>query len=413
MKHILKVVFEPHGIVIFVSLFLAFSNIFIPKYFLDESDFRDYRLFFNIANQFGPILLLGVDLSVGFIKLNKLIGFIKFYLIFIFFSILILVIGESINSEFNTIIIYGVLFVGAIHLIASLLLKDGKINSFYFFSQIYLKLIPISALFLSFSLFGNFDIDFSILLACLFLSIPLFMLIPYLRSSKNIAPSISVLDSRVVGMVFGTIAIDLALRLPYLLSLNGEPAISNLIDIVTAFTSILLYPAMLYSRKIEVSSEMKPVIFYEQIRSGHLSISLIQLLLGMIGAFSIWYLGKIGLISFELGQLLKIGFGLAFASTILSVIPSFIKLYILQSFDNYRINLLWLGLCFVLSASFIFGYINDVILLGVIFVFISFICQYSIAVKWTGSYGLFIIHNSLILSIICLFMFIFSYQYAY
>ena len=413
VNRILRFILQPYAIVILVSLFLAFANIFVPKYFLDESDFRSYRLFFNVANIFGPLLLLGVDLSVGFIELKKLIGFIKSYLVFVIFSIIILVIAESIHSEFNTRILYGILFVGAINLIASLLLKDGKVNSFYFLSQVYTKTIPISGLFLSFCFFGNFDIDFSILLACFFLAIPLFVLIPYLRLSKNIAPSISVLDSKVVGMVFSTLGIDMVLRLPYLLSLNGEPAITNLIDIVTAFTSILLYPAMLYSRKIEVSSKMNPVIFYKQIRSGYFSIGGIQLLLAIIGVCSLWYIFKAGLISYELGQLLTIGFGLAFCSSMISVIPNFIKLYICQSFDNYKLNLLWLGMCFILIASFWVGDINDVILVTVIFVILSFICQYLIAVKWTGSYGIFLNYSSLTLSLMFLLMFIFSFQYVY
>ena len=67
-------ILQPYAIVILVSLFLAFANIFVPKYLLDENDFRSYRLFFNIANIFGPLLLLGVDISVGFIELKKLIG---------------------------------------------------------------------------------------------------------------------------------------------------------------------------------------------------------------------------------------------------------------------------------------------------------------------------------------------------
>jgi hypothetical protein len=214
-------------------------------------------------------------------------------------------------------------------------------------------------------------------------------------------------------MVFGTLAIDMVLRVPYLLSLDGEAAITNLIDIVIAFTSILLYPAMLYSRKIEVSSKMNPAIFYKQIQSGYFSIGVIQLLLATIGACSLWYIGKIGLISYELGQLLTIGFGLAFCSTMISVIPNFIKLYICQSFNNYKLNLLWLGMCFILSASFWIGYIDNVILVTVIFVTFSFICQYSIAVNWTGSYSIFLNYSSLTLSLMFLLMFIFSYQYAY
>ena len=71
VNRIFRSILQPYAIVILVSLFLAFANIFVPKYFLDESDFRSYRLFFNVANIFGPLLLLGVDLSVGFIKLKK------------------------------------------------------------------------------------------------------------------------------------------------------------------------------------------------------------------------------------------------------------------------------------------------------------------------------------------------------
>lgn len=413
MINLLRSVFQPYAIFLLVSLFLAFSNVFVPKYFLDENDFKNYRLFFNMANIFGPLLLLGVDLSVGFIELKKLIGFIKLYLIFVIVAITILVIGESIDSEFNTRILYGVLFVGSIQLVASLLLKIGKINGFYFLSQIYTKLIPISAMFLSICFFGIFSIEFSLLVACFLLAIPAIVSIPYLRSNKNIAPSIGVLDLKVVSLVFGTLAVDMVIRLPYLLSLDSEPGITNLIDIVTAFTSTLIYPVMLYSRKIELDSKMNPVDFYKKIRPGYFSIGGIQLLLVIIGVCSLWYVGRIGIVSYEPSQLIRIGFGLAFCSTMISVIPNFIKIYIFRGLDSYKHNLLWLSMCLTLSGFFWMGYIDDVILVTTIFVTLSFIGQYSIAVKWTGSYVVFLNYNSLALSLIFLLMFIYSYQYAY
>jgi hypothetical protein len=328
-------------------------------------------------------------------------------------AITILVIGESIDSEFNTRILYGVLFVGSIQLVASLLLKIGKINGFYFLSQIYTKLIPISAMFLSICFFGIFSIEFSLLVACFLLAIPAIVSIPYLRSNKNIAPSIGVLDLKVVSLVFGTLAVDMVIRLPYLLSLDSEPGITNLIDIVTAFTSTLIYPVMLYSRKIELDSKMNPVDFYKKIRPGYFSIGGIQLLLVIIGVCSLWYVGRIGIVSYEPSQLIRIGFGLAFCSTMISVIPNFIKIYIFRGLDSYKHNLLWLIMCLTLSGFFWMGYIDDVILVTTIFVTLSFIGQYSIAVKWTGSYVVFLNYNSLALSLIFLLMFIYSYQYAY
>lgn len=412
MNIIYRAIFQPYAITIFVSLFLAFCNIFVPKYFLDENDFRNYRFFFNIANIFGPLLILGVDLSVGFIKLKKLIEFIKFYLIFIFFSIIILTIGESIYSEFNLSIVCGVLFLSSINLIASLFLKIGNVKSFYFLSQIYSKIIPISALFLPLFFLENFDIDISILIACLFLAMPIFLIIPFIWSKDNVSPSISVLNLKVIGLVFGTLGIDMILRIPYLLSLNSEPAITNLIDILTAFTSIILYPAMLYSRKLEVNSKMHPAKFYNQIRSGYFSISLIQLFLILIGTFSIWYIIRIGLISNGLDQILKIACGLAFCSTMISVIPNFIKLYISNSLDSYRLNLLWLGMCMMLIAAFNLGFIEDIILLSVIFMILSFSIQYAIAVKWTKSYSTFLNYGSLSISLIFFLAFIFSYLYG-
>lgn len=410
---IFRAIFQPYAIAILVSLFLAFSNIFVPKYFLDENDFRNFRWFFNIAFIFGPLLLLGVDLAVGFIELKKLIGFIKFYLIFVFVAVTILVFSESTDLAINTRVVYGVLFVGAINLIASLLLKVGRVNSYYFLSQVYMKIIPLTAIFFSTYFFEEFDLDFSILIACMLLAIPIIAMIPYLWSKENISPSIKVLDSKVVGLVFGTLGVDMILRMPYLLSLGGEPTVTNLIDIVTAFTSILLYPAMLYSRKIEVSSKMQPAIFYNQIRLGYSSISGLQLSLAIVGACSLWYIGTIGLVAYELGLLLKTWSGLAFCATMISVIPNFIKIYISQGFDSSKNNLLWLSMFLILSIVFWAGYIDDVILITTVFVALTFICQYSIAVKWTESYGIFLNKGSLMLSLMFLFMFICSYQYAY
>jgi hypothetical protein len=405
---IFKAVFQPYAIAILVSLFLAFSNIFVPKYFLDENDFRNFRWFFNVAFIFGPLLLLGVDLAVGFIELKKLIGFIKLYLIFLIFSVTTLAVGEMIGIEIQTKVLYGILFVGAINLVASLLLKVGRVNSYYFLSQVYMKTIPLSSMFLSIYIFGHFNNEFSLLLACLFLAIPIAALIPYLLSTENTPPSFSVLESKVVGLVFGTLAIDMVLRLPYFLSLRGEPAFTNVIDIVTAFTSILLYPAMLYSRKIEVTSKMQASDFYRQIRSGYFSITGMQLLLAIAGACSLWYISGIGLVSYELSQLIRIGSGLAFCATMISVIPNFIKLYILHSLDSYKYSVLWLSTSLLIISSFWIGFINDVLLVTVIFVTMSFIFQYAVAVKWTKSYNIFLNYGSLALSLVFILIFICS-----
>lgn len=409
---IIRAVLQPYALVILASLFLAFSNVFVPKYFLEESEFRDFRLFFNIASIFGPLLLLGVDLAVGFIELKKLLEFSKLYLMVAFAAVIFLVFTENTSSVQNARVLYGALCVGAINLVASLMLKVGRINSYYFFSQIYIKIIPLSVMFFSIYYTGVFDLDSSVFLACILLTLPSIGLLPYFWSREYTPPSIKALDARVVGLVFGTLAVDMVLKIPYLLSLGGDPAVTNIIDIVTAFTSILLYPAMLYSRKIEISSKMRPATFYEQIGSGYTSISGLQCVLTIIGGCSLLYVEAIGLIKYDQGLLVKAWSGLGFSATAIAVIPNFIKIYISNGLINSKYSLILLCIFLLLATIFSVGYISDPVLVSVIFVTLFFGWQYMIALEWTKSNHIFLNKGSFVLALLFLLVFACSYQYG-
>ena len=406
-----KSIFKPYALFFLISLFLAFSNVFIPKYFLSEDGFKTFRSFFNLANIYGPLLILGVDVGVGVIKKLKLISFIKFSTILLTIIIPSVFLWGGLQGNQIIFSLVGALLVGSIQLTGSFFLKFGKLNLFYFVSQIYGKIIPLAVLLLTYIFYEGFHPIFTFAIACVLLAIPIISLAPYFFKNNKVSPNLSALKPSIVGLVFGTMAIDLALRLPYLMSFNGDIAVTNIIDICTAFTTTLLYPAMLYSRHIEVNSKMVPGAFYQEACSGYFSIFSVQLIITMVAIICVSFATWIGVLEYDTALLIQIGSGLAFCATIMSVIPNFLKIYICTGFNRKRLNYLWLAMIVALFSMWWVGYFINVVFLIMCFLIITTFIQYFIAKDWVKSSGIFVNYYSLSLSLV--FLVVYSYESIY
>ena len=309
-----------------MSLSLSMLLILIPQFLLNETDFRDFRFFTNMAAIMAPIFLVGIDHATAWLTRHQLLWLQTRYQF-----IGLLVAGLSlalwaINITEYFYIVFG-FFLAILHLTGNIYRKDERFTAYLIVSQLAPKIAPLLILVVLFlgSNYHQTHFEIAVLSSVIALCIVLSFGTKTDKEPEPVSPE------KWLGIfAFGVAAFAniVILRLGYLTTLEKElaPQIVNIFDISSACAAAVIMPVLIKSRVVEIGSGLDVFSFLAEYRKFHIQTLIQQFFLIFAFGFILAVGSLLSIFEYEIFVFLGIYLVLCGQCLVFATFPNFFNL---------------------------------------------------------------------------------------
>ena len=366
-------------IILITSLALSFTNLFAVRIiFLDSEAVAVMRSILVIGLMLSPITIFGLDTVIG--KINEKI-IAKLYYIFLLGSVILTVIIIIFEASYFYSALLA-LTIGMSQFNASIYLIEGKDFRFKIYSQLAPKIILVLSLILT-SIIGVRIQDFMVINSILLILLNIAI---YLGNNQSNRVTIHLtkkdlneLSQLALTGLSALFISDLVIRMPYLMSLNGPPQISNEYDIATAFTSTWILPLAIATRIDEVKSGYNYKRYSLAILQKKMSINLQVLVLVISSIIIIRLVTAFSFISETFDGIMIAMLSTGWPAFLIILFPNTTRMYFLTK-DHILANgnRIYISIVTIMGTFYLASRINSQIYLSIVIFLIIYLMNYAL-----------------------------------